>query len=71
MHFAMPENYGPLNKSDHLSTAIRRNTTELKDEDGHALSAKMDVGECRYMDLTRKFDESPIKNKQRLGFVES
>ena len=40
-HFTMRVNYGPLDESVRLSAAARRNIMKLKDEDSHALSAKM------------------------------
>ena len=69
--FAVPANYGPLDESVRLSALTRCRIMKPKDEYSHALSAKMDVGECWYMDWTRKFDESLNRNKYGLVFVNS
>ena len=39
-------NYEPLDESTRLSAVARRKIAMRKDEDSHALSVKMDVGEC-------------------------
>ena len=67
----MPADYGPLDEPARASAVARRKTMKLKGEDSHALSALRNVGECWYMNWTRKFDESPSKKKYGLVFVES
>ena len=71
----LPANYEPLDepldKSIHLSAVTQQKIMKLKDEDRHELSVKMDVGECWYMDWTRKLYESTNRYKCGLVFVES
>ena len=43
---AVPANYGTLDRAMRLSAVHRRKIMELREEESHALSAKMDVGGC-------------------------
>ena len=67
---AVPVCYVPLDKSVRLSAATRRKTMELRDKGSIGFAFSRHVGECWYMDWTRRFDESPSKNKGGLVFPE-
>ena len=69
--FVVPVGYGPLGESFRLAATTRRKTMKSKDSGSFALSVSRRVGECRYMDCTRKFYEGPGKIKYGPVFVES
>ena len=69
--FVVTACYEPLDKSARLSAVARRKTTKLKDKGSLELTSSHHVGECWYMDSTRKFDESLSRNKWGLVLVES
>ena len=66
---AVPANYELLDESVRPSAVTRRRSMKPKEEDIHTLSEMMDVSEFWYMDWTRKFNESPKRNKYGLVFV--
>ena len=65
----MPADYVLPDEPVRLSAVTRRKTMKRKDEDNHALATSRQMGECRYMDWTRKFDGSLSRNNYGLVFV--